>query len=216
MNFVFALAVENRPALSKNGSLPKLNPDRLGSMFERFKPAIYITLGIWGFMGLLYAFANSKAVVYSDNRARYQGVSTYDVWEIRVLQAKERVGRTYRIPVVADRVFNDTEDSVIGFIRGVSIKQVAVGAVEDVEASTVSFRGIGGGQIDLEPLSPEQLVKVQITHLKSCPVEMREDVETKMVSSGYNVIDIPKLKKVEVRKFSKPACAAADDLQTTN
>lgn len=184
-------------------------------MFDRFKPAIYITLGLWGFMGLLYAFTNSKAVVYSDNRARYQGISTYDVWQIHVLQAKENAGTTYRIPVVADRVFNDTEDAVIGFIRGISVDGLAVGAEETYEAPAVSFRGIGGSHVDLRALSPEQAVKVQITHLKSCPVEMREDVETKLVSSGYNVIDIPKLKKVEVRKFSKPACAGPEDLQTS-
>lgn len=184
-------------------------------MFDRFKPAIFITLGLWGFMGLLYAFTNSKAVVYSDNRARYQGVSTYDVWEIQVLRAKENAGSTYRIPVVADRVFNDTEDSVIGFIRGVSVDKLAVGASDAFESAMVSFRGIGGAQVDLHAVSPEQLVKVQVTHLKSCPVEMREDIETKRVSSGYNVIDIPKLKKVEVRRFSKPACAGPEDLKTS-
>lgn len=182
-------------------------------MLDRFKPAIYITLAFWGFIAVVW-IASPRGEIVTARRSRLP--STYNVFEIHILEGASEVGKSYRIPVIIDHDFDDDQPELTGFVRGLSgLDQVAVGAEQELDGYELAMRPYNNGAtISVRGLTPSAKVRARVKYVKSCEVKLSENPETKIVNKSSGMISIPTLKKVMVRSFTTPACREEGDNQT--
>jgi hypothetical protein len=184
-------------------------------MFDALPKAVKISLIFSCAVFALMLFVKSKERVYTDRENyRAHGPSTYDVWDLEIRSANRNAGETFRVAVVNDRRYSQPdfiafgEDGLDERVRN----EVGVGQTQELRLPRLRFKSLHSDSfLELEPLKNQNEVVFRATRIKSCPVEVSEEEQTKIVNKGSGVIAVPTLVKKTVRKFTQPVCADPAD-----